>query len=55
MLPYIENCKYFSIIGDLNARTSNSAEYLEIEIDSVSTAQYRIDDDVIRYMNNVQE
>ena len=26
LLPYIENCKYFYIKGDLNARTSNSAE-----------------------------
>ena len=55
LLPYIENCKYFYIKGDLNARTSNSAEYLEIEVDSLSTEQYGIDDDVISYMNNVQE
>ena len=32
LLPYIENCKYFYIMGDLNACTSNSAEYLEIEV-----------------------
>ncbi|MEW8546901.1 MAG: reverse transcriptase family protein, partial [Candidatus Thiodiazotropha sp.] len=55
LLPYIENCKYFYIMGDLNARTSNSTEYFEIEIDSISTEQYGIDDDVISYMNNVQE
>ena len=44
LLPNIENCKYFYIMGDLNARTSNSTEYLEIEVDSVSTEQYGIDD-----------
>ena len=55
LVPYIENCKNFYIMDDLNARTSNSAEYLEIKVDSVNTEHNGSDDDVISYMNNVQE
>lgn len=55
LLPYIDSYRYFYLMGDLNARTGTCNEYLEFDIDRVSIEQYGIDDDVIAYMNNVQE
>lgn len=43
------------MMGDLNARTGTSSEYVEFSLDSVATDQYGIDDDVISYLNNAQE
>lgn len=55
LLPYLETCKYFYMMGDLNARTGTSLEYAEFSLDHVATEQYGIDDDVISYLNNAQE
>ena len=55
LLPYIDSCKHFYIMGDLNARTGTTPEYTEFDIDRVTFQQYGIDDDVMNYLNNGNE
>ena len=55
VLPYIESCKYFFIMGDLNARTGTEVEFSDFDFDQIATDQYGNDNDVVNYLNNVQE
>ena len=55
LLPYIDSCKHFYIMGDLDARSGTTPEYTEFDIDSVTSQQYGIDDDVMNYLNNGNE
>ena len=55
LLPYIESCKYFFIMGDLNARIGTEVEFSDFDFDQIATDQYGIDNDVVNYLNNVQE
>ena len=55
LLPFVESCRYFYVIGDLNARTGTTSEFLEFNLDQMTIDQYGIDNDVIGYLNNVQE
>ena len=55
LLPYIESYKYFFIMADLNARTSIEVEISDFDHDQIATDQYDIDNDVLNYLNNVQE
>ena len=55
LLPYIDSCKHFYIMGDLNARTGTTPEYTEFDIDRVTFQQYSIDNDVMNYLDNGNE
>ena len=55
LLPYIDSCNHFYIMGDTNARTGTTPEYTDFVIDRVTLQQYGIDDDVMNYLNNGYE
>ena len=53
LLPFGESCRYFYVIGDLNARTGTTSEFSEFNLDQTAIDQYGINNDVIGYLNNV--
>lgn len=55
LLPIIENSKYFYFMGDCNARVGAIPEYNHFNINHSTAEHLGIDDDVIRYLNNVNE
>ena len=55
LLPYVESCKYFFIMGDLNARTGTEVEFSDFDFDQIATDQYGIDNDVVNYLSNILE
>ena len=55
LLPYIESCKHFFIMGDLNARTGTEVEFSDFDFDQIAIDQYGIDNDVVNYLSNVQK
>ena len=36
LLPFVESCRYFYVIGDLNARTGTASEFLEFNLDQTA-------------------
>ena len=43
LLPFVESCRYFYVIGDLNARTGTTSECSEFNLDQTAIDQYGID------------